>query len=159
VNDFIYKLAVNSEDFEAGKELILEYAGSLGFDLCFQNFDMEIKNLCEIYSHPEGGLIIAYADGMAIGVVGIRKFESDVCELKRMYVKNQYRGKGIGKELLDSAVNLARLLSYSTVKLDTLDSMKAAIKLYIERGFRNTLPYRHNPDESVRFFELKLNDR
>jgi len=156
MNNVFYKLAGNPEDFSLGKELILEYAGLLGIDLCFQNFDKEINNLIEMYSHPEGGLILAYAEAAAIGVVGIRKFENDVCELKRMYVKNEYRGKGIGKELLDSAIKLAGTLNYKAIKLDTLESMKSAIKLYFGRGFVETLPYRINPEVSVRFFELKL---
>jgi len=157
MNNVFYKLAGNPEDYSLGKELILEYAGLLGIDLCFQNFDKEIINLSDMYSHPEGGLIIAYVDDTAIGVAGIRKFENDVCELKRMYVKYDFRGKGIGRELLDSAIKLAGTLNYKTIKLDTLESMKSAIKLYIACGFVETLSYRHNPDESVRFFELKLN--
>jgi len=154
--DIRIKTAKSAEEFAEAKEIILEYADRLGIDLCFQNFDSEINNLQEMYSEPTGGLILAVINDKIIGVAGIRKFENDVCELKRMYVKKDYRKSGIGKQILEYAMELAKKLNYNKIRLDTHESMKPAIKLYMDYGFKEIPPYRFNPNEAVRFFELKL---
>ena len=150
--------AKNTEEFSEAKKLILEYVEWLGIDLCFQNFDYEINHLQEMYSEPNGGLVLATIDNKVIGVAGIRKFENKDCELKRMYVKEEYRGTGIGRKILEYAIELAKKLNYDKIKLDTHESMKPAIKLYMEYGFKEIQQYRYNPVESVRFFELNLNE-
>ena len=150
--------AKDTEEFSEAKKLILEYVEWLGIDLCFQNFDYEINHLQEMYSEPNGGLVLATIDNKVIGVAGIRKFENKDCELKRMYVKEEYRGTGIGRKILEYAIELAKKLNYDKIKLDTHESMKPAIKLYMEYGFKEIQQYRYNPVESVRFFELNLNE-
>jgi len=150
------KTAKSQQDFSEGKNIILEYANMLGIDLSFQNFDNEINNLQEMYSEPTGGLILASVNNKIVGVAGIRKFENNDCELKRMYVKKDYRNLGIGKLLLEYAIELSTKLNYNKLKLDTIDSMKSAIKLYLSFGFEEISPYRYKTIESARYFELKL---
>ena len=154
--DIKIRTANGENDFSEGREIILEYAASLGFDLSFQNFDDEINNLREMYSEPHGCLLLASYNDKIVGVAGIRKFENNDCELKRMYVKPEYRKSGIGKLLLEYSIEIAKKLNYTNIKLDTIASMKTAIKLYLEYGFKEIPPYRYNPNESARYFELKF---
>jgi putative acetyltransferase len=156
--DIKIKTAKSVKDFSEGKEIILEYVNWLGIDLSFQNFENEVNNLQEMYSEPNGGLILALMNYKTVGVVGIRKFEKKDCELKRMYVKMDYRNLGIGKLILEYAIELAKKLGYERIKLDTHDSMRTAIKLYIDYGFEEIESYRYNPNELTRYFELTLNN-
>ena len=154
--DIKIKIAKTEKDFLEGKELILEYIDWLGIDLSFQNFENEINNLQRMYSEPNGGLILAIINNKTVGVVGIRKFKKKDCELKRMYVKTDYRNLGIGRLILEYAIKLAKKLNYNRIKLDTHDSMRTAIRLYLDYGFEEIASYRFNPIESTRYFELKL---
>ena len=149
-------IAKTQGDFLKGRELILEYVDWLGIDLSFQNFEDEIHNLREMYSDPNGCLILAVASDKTVGVAGIRKYETKICELKRMYVKDAYRNLGIGRLILECAIKCSKKLDYKFIRLDTDDSMKVAIKLYLDYGFKEIKPYRFNPNKSVRYFELKL---
>ena len=151
------KLAITENDFSEAKKLISEYIIWLGFDLAFQNIDKEMNSLQEMYSKPVGGLLLAMVDGKPAGVAGIRKFEGNDCELKRMFVKADFRGIGLGKELIVAAIELAKNLNYKCIKLDTADFMKDAISLYARNGFIEIPAYRFNPHEAARYFELKLN--
>lgn len=148
--------AFTINDFSECRKLILEYVEWLGFDLCFQNFEEEIDNLQEMYSEPHGGLLIATIDDISVGVAGIRKYENNDCELKRMFVKEGYRHLGIGRQLLEAAIGLAKKMNYTKIKLDTLSSMTSAIKLYLSYGFVEIQPYRYNPKETARFFERDI---
>ncbi|MCM4151723.1 N-acetyltransferase [Arenibacter sp. N53] len=150
------KLAQTTADFLAAKELILEYVDWLGIDLSFQNFDQEMKGLPQMYNLEDGGLFIAYINNEAVGIAGIRRFNEQDCEVKRMYVKPKSRGLGIGQLLLKDCLDTARKLQYKSVKLDTADFMKSAIKLYTDHGFVEISAYRHNPHESAKYFELDL---
>ncbi len=150
------KIANTEEDFLQAKTLISEYIIWLGFDLAFQNIDKEMNDLRSMYSKPVGGLLLATVDGKAAGVAGIRKFEGDDCELKRMFVKEDFRGCGLGKELILRAIELAKDLKYRCIKLDTAEFMKDAISLYQSNGFVEIPAYRFNPHESARYFELPL---
>ncbi|MBU2903258.1 MULTISPECIES: GNAT family N-acetyltransferase [Arenibacter] len=152
------KLAQTTTDYLAAKELILEYVAWLGIDLSFQNFDKEMAGLPEMYNPEDGGLYIAYINGEAVGIAGIRRFNQQDCEVKRMYVKPNSRGLGIGQLLLKQCLDTARKLQYDSVKLDTADFMKSAIKLYTDHGFKEISAYRHNPHESAKYFELNLKE-
>jgi len=111
-----------------------------------------------MYREPEGGLVLVrdIRTGEFAGCAGIRKLDNGIAELKRMYVREGHRGKGLGQQLLDRAVDLARELKYERIRLDTLPSMKAAIRLYRKNGFREIQPYRYNPDKTALFFEMEL---
>lgn len=157
-NSYSFKLVDDVEGFFKAKQIFLEYAESLQIDLCFQNFENELTEINIQYSKPSGGLflIIDNETGESIGCVGIRKFKNRIAELKRMYIKDSCRNKGLGKELLNRAIELAGDLGYEKIYLDTLDSMKTAISLYKKKGFIEIEPYRYNPYENVKYFELRL---
>lgn len=137
----ILSIASTDTDYAEGKKLVMEYAGQLNFDLSFQQFDDELLNFNSMYSAPDGGLIIASVDDASAGVTCLRKSGTDSCELKRMYVKKEFRGAGIGKLLLEGAIELARQLGYGIIRLDTDSSMRAAIRLYIKYGFNPFCTY------------------
>jgi GNAT superfamily N-acetyltransferase len=148
--------AKTEEDFSAAKVLILEYVKWLGIDLSFQNFDHEFNTISETYGPPNGGLCIVFRNDRPVGVAGIKRFNETECEVKRMYVQPESRGLGIGKLMITRCIEIAKRLKYETIKLDTADFMKSAIKLYTDSGFIEIPAYRHNPYEEARFFELHL---
>ncbi len=143
-------------EYAHAKVLILEYVKWLNKDLSFQSFDAEINQLDQMYGPPAACLLLVTADGDAVGVAGVRHFEPGVSELKRMYIKPAFRGLGIGQSLLQKAILSARTMGYSLMRLDTDASMLKAIELYHQAGFVEIPPYRFNPYESARYFELTL---
>lgn len=157
-NRYKLKLVKDDEGFLKAKKLFLEYADAIKVDLCFQDFENELEQINIQYSKPSGGLyiIIDNETGESVGCIGIRKFENKIAELKRMYVKDSHRNKGLGKKLLHKAIKLAKELRYEKIYLDTLDSMKTAIALYKSNGFREIESYRYNPIITVKYFELQL---
>jgi carbonic anhydrase len=148
-----YIVAKSKNDYLMAKEIIQEYAAWLDFDLSFQNFGSEINKLEKMYTEPDGALLLAMLDNEIAGVIGIRKFEDKVCELKRMFVREAYRNKGIGRKLIEYAIYLSKKLNYNCIKLDTDASMNVAIKLYLDFGFMEIPAYRYNPNESARYRE------
>ena len=151
-------------DFSLAKELVLEYVEWLAMSggpevraiLSSQNFDKEMDTMPVTYSSPDGGIFIALINDQAVGVAGIKRFNEKECELKRMYVKDEGRGLGVGKILLTECIELAQGLNYQTIKLDTLGFMKPAIKLYTDNGFVEISAYRHNTHKDAKYFELDL---
>ena len=150
------RIATSAEDVEIVRKLFREYQTSLGIDLCFQNFEVELAGLPGKYAPPEGRLYLAFEDHQAAGCAGLRKIEEGVCELKRLYVQPLYRGCGIGRRLTFQAVNDAREIGYDRMLLDTLPSMDRALGLYRDLGFRPVAAYTSNPVEGALFMELKL---
>jgi len=148
--------ATSAEDYAAGKHLIEEYAAALGVDLCFQNFSDEIANLPRIYGPPRGCLLLARINRELVGCVAVRNEGADTCEMKRLYVKPQYRGADLGRRLAESAIHSAQKLGYSRMVLDTLPSMTEAQSLYESLGFREVEGYYPNPLEGVRYLARKL---
>jgi putative acetyltransferase len=155
-SDIIYKIAETNPDFEQGKELFREYAKSLGVDLSFQDFEKELATIDQQYRKPGGGLILSFKDERPVGCVGIRKLDDDTAELKRMYVKVEYRGYNIGIELLKRSVKLASELGYKRIRLDTLKNMTRAQSLYQSFGFYEIPSYRFNPLEGTIYMEKDL---
>jgi putative acetyltransferase len=156
--DFMFLVAADPGDYRAARELFLEYARSLSFDRCFQNFEAELAGLGTMYAAPDGGLLLI-RDGPAgpfVGCVGIRRIDARTAELKRMYVQGAYRKLGLGRALLERAIGLVRELGYKAVRLDTMPSMTRAVALYRQYGFREIEPYRFNPEPGALFFELEL---
>jgi len=138
------------------RKLFKEYADWLGFDLSFQNFDKEFAELPGKYAPPDGCLLLAFENSIAVGCVGIRKFETDICEMKRLYVQPAYRGKDYGRELAQQVIDQARKIRYKYMRLDTVPWMNQAIGLYRALGFYEIPAYRHNPIKGALYFELKL---
>ena len=154
---FVLSHAASADEIEQARTLFLEYADSLGFSLCFQNFDQELKNLPGAYDLPLGRLLLAHDNGLAAGCVALRKLEEDICEMKRLYVRPSYRGKGVGKLLVDRVMAEARAIGYHRMRLDTVESvMKDAIALYRRIGFREIPAYCKNPIEGALYMELLL---
>ena len=151
-----FKQVTSKERIEQASELFKEYANYLNIDLEFQNFNEELESLPGDYSLPEGCLLLAFYKNKLAGCVALRKFDEGMCEMKRLYVRSGYRGKGIGKALAKQILNTARKLGYTHMRLDTLPFMKEAITLYLSLGFKEIVSYRYNPYEGAKFFELKL---
>ena len=138
------------------RELFCEYEAESQLDLCFQNFDAELAGLPGAYAPPDGRLLLALYEGQLAGCVALRKFEDDVCEMKRLYVRPAFRGQGIGRALARRVIEEASAAGYSTMRLDTLGRMRPAVTLYESLGFRRIEAYRPNPLEDVVYLELTL---
>lgn len=156
--DITIQDAVSKADIAHIRSLFLEYAESLHFDLCFQDFDSEIDALETMYAAPKGAMLIARVGGHPVaGGVGMRPQEDGVCEMKRMYVRPGYRGLRLGERLADAIIARAKAAGYRAMRLDTIaDVMPKAVAIYTARGFREIPPYYHNPTPGVRYYELDL---
>ena len=149
-------LAKSEEDFEAAAKLFRQYAAELSIALDFQNFEEELQQLKSIYAEAFGGIVLCKENNIYFGCAGIRKFNADTAELKRMWVSPKERGKGIGKKVLNASISLAKSKNYKTIVLDTLDHMQPAIKLYKEAGFKETEAYYFNPHKNALYFKKIL---
>ena len=151
-----YTIPVNQDQLIDAGNLFNEYANSLNISLEFQNFSEELKIISSMYGSPTGCLLLVYENNEAIACAAYRKIGEAVCELKRMYIKPSFRGKGIAQQLLDMLCNKAKLNGYLLMRLDTLDIMLPAIKLYRNNGFYDIDAYYHNPNEGVVYLEKVL---
>lgn len=163
MTDFLQKLpqekirfirAESGEQLEEVRRLFKEYEDFLGFNLCFQDFDRELASLPGEYAPPEGRLFLALCEDRIAGCAALRKLDAGVCEMKRMYVRPEFRGKKIGRALAAALIEEARKIGYRRMRLDTVSKLKEAIALYRSLGFKDCKPYRHNPIEGAIFMEL-----
>lgn len=154
---FAIMQAESSEQVARIRELFLEYAGSLGFSLCFQGFDRELAELPGDYAPPDGRLLLAECESVTAGCVALHKLDRGICEMKRLYLRPQFRGKGLGRALAESVIAEARSIGYQNMRLDTVEPvMKDAVALYRQLGFEEIEPYRPNPIAGAMYMELKL---
>ena len=140
------------EDLAEVRALFGEYAASLGFSLCFQGFDEELATLPGRYAPPTGALLLE----RGAGCVALRRIGDGICEMKRLYVRPTSQRSGLGRRLIRTAIDEARVLGYRAMRLDTIPSMTAAIRLYEAFGFRDIAPYTENPIPDARYLELAL---
>lgn len=154
------RVTIRAAEFPAEAELVrtlfLAYAQSLGFELCFQNFSEELAALPGVYAPPGGRLFLGLVEGEPAGCVALRKLDDAVCEMKRMYVKPEFRAFGLGRRLAHQVITASREAGYRAMRLDTIRTMEAAIGLYRSLGFRSISPYYANPIEGAEYMELTL---
>lgn len=137
--------------------LFREYEGWLGLDLCFQNFEKELAELPGNYAPPDGRLLLGFQDDELAGCVALRKLSDGICEMKRLFVRPQFHGRGLGRQLIDAILHEARELGYARMRLDTLPGrMDKAIGLYRAIGFQEIEPYYNHPVPDALFMELVL---
>jgi len=149
-----------TEHVDSVRALFLEYASSLGFSLCFQNFDQELATLPGHYQRPEGRLLLARVRDSDIGCVALRRLEPQICEMKRLYVQPSMREHGVGRLLAAAAISAARDIGYTAMRLDTVEVlMREAVQLYRQLGFRPIGPYIANPLAGALYMELDLASR
>jgi ribosomal protein S18 acetylase RimI-like enzyme len=157
VKGFDFRQAESATQLAEVRELFLEYANSLGFSLCFQNFDNELASLPGDYAPPDGTLLLAAANGLPAGCVALHRLAPEICEMKRLYVRPQFRGKGLGRQLAERVIAEARQIGYKYLRLDTVEPvMKTAVQMYRQLGFREIPPYRANPIAGALYMELQL---
>jgi putative acetyltransferase len=157
VKNFVLLQAVTPAQVAQARELFLEYAQSLGFSLCFQNFDQELAGLPGDYAPPGGRLLLAEFEGEPAGCVALHKLAPDICEMKRLYLRPKFRGKGLGGILVQAIFAEARQIGYRLMRLDTVEPvMKDAVAMYRKLGFREIAPYRANPMAGTLYLELTL---
>lgn len=153
----IQKVTTEGPALESIKSLFKAYLGELNEDLCFQSFDSEIDNPLYKYSAPTGALFIAYYNAIPVGCIALQPLqEPQTCEMKRLYVDPEYRNLKIGDALVKTLLQEAQTLGYTTMKLDTLERLQAAINLYLKFGFETVTAYYDNPLPSVVYMQKKL---
>src|SRR5579864_3887367 len=157
VKDFSFRQAESAADIAQARELFLEYAQSLGFSLCFQNFDKELAGLPGDYTPPDGCLLLAEFEGQIAGCVALHRLEDGICEMKRLYLRPKFRGKGLGRAIADRISAEAQASGYQRMRLDTVEPvMKDAVAMYRRIGFREIAPYCKNPIAGALYMELQL---
>lgn len=152
----ILKLVTSEPLLSQAREIFREYQLSLGIDLCFQGFEQELSALPGKYASPHGRLYLAFIDERLAGCIALRPFQEGQCEMKRLYVRPQFRGKNLGLLLATEIIGEARKIGYRQMVLDTLDTMTAAQKLYRSLGFQEIPPYCFNPIDGAIFMSLDL---
>jgi putative acetyltransferase len=153
--------AGSSADIAEIRRLLREYESETGTDLCFQNFEEELAGLPGSYTPPSGRLLIAMAriggsESSPAGCVALRPLDEGICEMKRLFVRADFRGTGLGRRLAMAIIAEARAIGYRKMRLDTLPQQADAHRLYAFLGFHEIGPYRPNPIEGSRFLELDL---
>jgi len=157
VKGFSVSQAESPSQIAQARELFLEYAQSLGFSLCFQNFDKELAELPGDYAPPEGRLLLAECEGQLAACVALHKLEPRTCEMKRLYLRPQFRAQGLGRALAERIMAEARQIGYQRMRLDTVEPvMKDAVAMYRKLGFKEIAPYCPNPIAGALYMELEL---
>jgi len=150
------RVVIAGADLEEVRRLFGEYAQWVAIDLSFQGFADEVAELPGEYAAPHGTLLLCTVDKAAAGCVAVRPWQAGVCEMKRLYVRTAFQGRGCGLFLAERAIEWARGVGYRRMLLDTLPTMTAAQRLYERLGFRDVAPYRFNPIPGARYMELQL---
>jgi ribosomal protein S18 acetylase RimI-like enzyme len=158
---FRIEQASTDEQIALARELFREYAKALSVDLCFQDFERELRELPGKYAPPAGRLLLAYNNDESTservaGCGALRPLSAEICEMKRLYVRPEFRGSGVGRAMTLALITAAQEIGYRALRLDTLSEMRAAQELYRQMGFRDISAYCNNPVAGVRYLELDL---
>jgi ribosomal protein S18 acetylase RimI-like enzyme len=148
--------AKTTQQIQVVRQLFTEYAESLDFELCFQDFGKELEGLPGDYAEPDGFILLAESGNKHAGCIALRKIEGEICEMKHLYVRPEFRGEKTGRLLAEKIIDEAKKIGYNKMRLDTTPKMKEAIKLYKSLGFREIQPYRYNPIEGAIYMEKEL---
>jgi putative acetyltransferase len=149
--------ATTSNDIEQARELFKEYEAALGISLCFQNFETELANLPGDYEPPQGRLLLAREFDQLLGCIALRPVGPTTCEMKRLFVRPEYRERRLGRVLVEAIIEEARKIGYTHMRLDTIrGKMDRAIALYRSMGFVEIPPYYSTPVDTTTFMELDL---
>lgn len=139
------------------RDLFLEYAASLDFSLCFQNFDVEVRQLPGEYAPPSGRIILCRINGQTAGCIALKPLSKGICEMKRLFVRPAFRRKKLGLCLASRLIQEAKEIGYHSMRLDTIaGTMEGAIALYRSLGFREIPAYYENPIPNAVYLELRL---
>lgn len=156
-HQFTIVSAGDSAQIDQARVLFREYGASLGFHLCFETFERELADLPGEYNPPQGRLLLSFGDATAAGCVALRRLEERICEMKRLYVRPEFRGRGLGRDLVRALIKEARQSSYERMRLDTIvTSMPEAVGLYRSVGFKDIPPYHDKPIPGAIHLELDL---
>jgi putative acetyltransferase len=154
---------IHLEHIESGpaiddiRALFFEYARGLNFNLCFQNFDTELVQLPGIYGMPHGRLVLCCVNAQPVGCIALKPLEPGICEMKRLFVRPEFRGRGLGLKLTRHIISEARTIGYTAMRLDTIKgTMDNAIALYESVGFKEIPAYYNNPIPNAFYMELRL---
>jgi GNAT superfamily N-acetyltransferase len=146
----------SKKELETAATLFREYQTFLDVDLCFQGFEQELATLPGKYAEPFGAIFLAEQKGSYVGCVAVRPIKDDICEMKRLYVRDEHRGLSAGRLLAEKVIAKAKKLGYKTMQLDTLERLESAVALYKKLGFVEIHPYYDNPLNEVVYWELDL---
>ncbi|HIB66732.1 MAG TPA: GNAT family N-acetyltransferase [Phycisphaerales bacterium] len=148
--------AASQDELDIVRQLFREYQEFLGFDLCFQDFQRELDELPGKYAPPQGALLVAFKEQTIVGCIALRPLQNGECEMKRLYLRPEGRGLGLGRRLCLEILRLAAEAGYHTMKLDTVTKLEKAIEIYRDLGFVECPRYCENPQPDVLFMEKRL---
>ncbi|PSL44955.1 ribosomal protein S18 acetylase RimI-like enzyme [Chitinophaga niastensis] len=154
--EIIKVTAEDARHLEQVKLLFREYANWLNVDLSSQQFEEELAHLPGVYVPPAGALFLATVDGQVAGCVAVRTFDNSTAEMKRLFVKDTFKGHGVGKALVSNAIEESKKLGYKRIILDTLAHMRPAIELYTSLGFQPIAAYYDNPLSDAVYLSLNI---
>jgi GNAT superfamily N-acetyltransferase len=151
------KEATQPGEIEDARTLFKEYERWLGLSLCFQNFEQELEGLPGKYAPPLGRLLLAYDDTALAGCIALRPIDETTCEMKRLFMRPEFHGKGFGRKMIERVLQEARQIGYSRMNLDTMPGrMDQAISLYRSFGFEEIEPYYETPVPETIFMGVAL---
>lgn len=148
--------AATDDDFQQARRLLREYEDFVEADLCFQRFEEELRNLERVYGLPAGRFLLLRQGDQTAGCVALRNLGNGICEMKRLFLRSEFRGKGLGRLCAEQIIQTAREMGFVAMRLDTLPVMREAIDLYCSMGFREIGNYAENPVEGALCMELQL---
>ena len=148
--------AAEAGDVPEVRVMLKEYVDWIGLDLAFQEIDAELDCLPGDYAPPLGALLVASDGTLLVGMIGLRPIDDRICEMKRLFVRPEARGRGLARQLIDSILAEARRLKYQEIRLDTLPMMGDAQNLYVAMGFADIEAYYDTPIAGTRFMAKRL---